>query len=443
MGADNLASVDIASLKKVLANKVSANGNYTSAYPDGWKNHTDIFTPFTSTDGKNTAIIATLAKKAVSGEYKVVFGLLRDEANGAYLPTKLTIQKSYDGINWHSIENGEILTNQSDKTVKNYELTFSDSSVVKYIRIGFDVPQKAKTYVVMDEIRIYADGIDAQPLAVISGNWKLVAPTDYLPEGYNYALVDMNNFNNFVESIAILEGDRVVDCGFSDNGDASPSLLKKDILAKYGLDNPKMHYSFVYDGVVTDLYVSPAEEEGKFYAYTTFTGELNGKNVVATTDVIVELSSETTSWLAWDFVEYIDHSLINIKLVDVSCIEVSVDGTDYKFDIKTNENRSDLTSVTYNGKSYDIKSFKYLYQYMLSVNMQGEYVAQEGDSTTPYLKIKIHSETNSPELVFYRDNSSRCHFTIDGESSYYALVEDVNAVRQNILAFVAGETVTK
>lgn len=437
----NLAAVDTSAISRVISDKVSAK-EYSS-YKDGWLKNIDVFAGFTSSDGKATYLKAALAKQPENGNYKVVFGLLRDEANGAYLPAKVTISKSYDGINWHSVENGSVATNQPDGTVAEYEISFTDATVVKYLKIGFDVPQKAQTYVVFDEIRIYADDEDAQPLDAVGGTWKLVAPSDYIAEGKNFSHLDMSNFNDFVQTFAALEGERVVACGFSDNGDAASTLLKKEILAEYGLDNPDKHFSFEYDGVVTNLYVSAPNEEGKYYAYSTFSGEVEGQDILATTDVIVELSTTTAEWLGWSFTEFLDHSLFSIYITDITQIDVTMDGEVYNFYLSLDADGGDIETVTYNETNYDVKSFKYLYQSMLSIYMQDEYIPAEGDEGEEYLRLKIHSETNSPEIVFYRDTATKCHFTVDGQGSYYALVEDVKEVREKLLTFISGEIITK
>ena len=172
---------------------------------------------------------------------------------------------------------------------------------------------------------------------------------------------------------------------------------------------------------------------------------MNGKDVVATNDVIVELSdsADGTKWLGWDFVEFLDHSLFSIYITDITEIDVTMDGKEYKFFLELDSQGGDIESVTYEGTKYDVKSFKYLYQSMLSITMQDEYVPAEGDTNQEYLRIKIHSETNSPEIVFYRDTATKCHFTVDGQGSYYALVEDVNQVREKLLKYIAGEIITK
>ncbi len=439
--AKNLSAVDTSSLTKVISDKKSADENY-SKYANDWREHLDVFGAFTSSDGKATAIDAALARSSSEGKYKVRFGLLRDEKNGAYMPNRFSIYHSVDRINWIELEDGEIIPSQSDGSIQTYELEFETDAAVKYLRIEFDVPQKANSYVVIDEIRIYADGEDAQPSEAISGTWKLVAPKEYLANGMNYAYLDMTNFNDFVQYIASLEGEKVVACGFSEDGDASPTLLDKELLAKYGLESPSKHYSFEYAGLVCDVYVSARNEEGKYYAYATYSGEANGKSVVATSDVIVELSEATCDWLGWDFVEFLDHSLFSIYLVDISDITVTFDDTEYKFLISKNDEGA-LGSVSYNGKSFDTESFKYVYQAMIGIYMQDEYVPEEGDKPEEYLRLKINTETNSPEIVFYRVSSTKCYFTINGEGSYYALVEEVNAVRDKVLAYIAGETITR
>ncbi len=437
--AANMSVKDSSAITSAICDKVSAK-EYSS-YEGGWLNNIGVFGGFTSSDGKATHMDALLTRYAQNGEYRIKFGILRDEENGACLPGNITFSKSADGVNWIAIENGTVRPEQSDKTVKEYELSFTDTERVKFIRIAFDVPQVKSSYVVFDEIRIYADGDDSQPKDSISGVWNLMSPEAYIPTGSNVTSLDMNNFNNFIQSIAAIEGERVVACGFGKDGDAS--TLNTELLAKYGLDNPEKHFSFEYQEIITDIYVSAPNGEGKYYAYSVFTGELNGERICATTDIIVELSTATAEWLEWSFTEYLDHSLLSIYIIDMTDMTLSFDGKDYKFDITLDENGGDLAKVSYNGQSMDVKSLKYIYQAILSIYMQDEYVPSENDKPEEYLRIKISTETNSPELVFYRVSASKCYFTVNGEGSYYALVEDVNLVRDVVLRYISGEIITR
>ena len=440
--ADNLAALNSSKFADCISDKKSAD-EYSS-YSDGWQKHTDVFGAFTSNNGKSTYIEAALAKKSTSGDYKVAFGLLRDEANGAYLPAKVTVTISYDGNNWHELENGTVNPTQSDKTVQNYEISFHDDKNVRFLRVSFDVPQLAKTYVVFDEIRIFIDGnVDAQPVDTINGVWKLVSPVDYIAEGRNYAHLDMSNFNTFLQSVAALQGEKVVACGFSDNGNATSSLLDKELLGKFGLAEPARHYSFEYDNILCDIYVSAPNEEGKYYAYSTYSGNIDGKDQIITTDVIVEISKETAKWLDWEFVEFLDHALISAYVSEIQDFKISFDGNEYPFLLTSDSAGANLQGVSLNGKDMDTTSFKYIYKSILSIYMQDEYVLQEGETGEEYLRLEYTTATDTTEIVFYRVSSTKCYFTVNGQGSYYALVEQAKTVREKVTEYVAGGIITK
>ncbi len=437
--APNLAAIDTTSVTKVISDKASAKSDYSS-YEGGWTKHIDVFAGFSSSDGKNTYLEAALARRMTDGNYRVKFGILRDDANGAVLPEKVILTKSYDGINWVDLEGAEIEISHADKSVYNYEFSFTDTQDVKFIRFYFDVSTVPQTYIVFDEIRIFVDGQDAQPFNVIGGQWKLIAPSEMIPEGKNYNFLDMTNFTNFVQTLAGLEGERVVACGFSDDGDANN--LNNEILAKYGLENPDKHYTFTYDGITVDLYVSKPNEDGKYYAYSVFSGDVEGEHLSATSDVICEISTETAPFLKWDMTEYLDHSLFSIYLDDITELTVTSKGVAHTFVLGTDENDS-VVSVLYNGKNHDLMSFKYFYQTLLSIYMQDKYIPEEGEEGEEYFRIKINTETNSPEIVFYRISASRCYFTVDGSGGYYVLVEDVNNAIEDLETYISGGIVTR
>lgn len=432
--ADNLASNVSSALTSVINNKKFASG-----YAASWREKGDTFAGFTSSDGKATYINAALAKYSADGNYRVEFGLLRDDNDGARLPAAVTITVSNDGYNYYEIEGGTIAPSQNDKSVSKYSVEFNYDQPVKYVRIGFDVPQTAGSYIVFDEIRIFAGAVDAQPSDSINGVWRLVRPDSFLPQGANFAYLDSNNFNNFIYSVATLEGDRVVACGISENGD--PSKLNTEKLALYGLDNPERHVSYTYEGVTTDIYVSAVNEDGNYYVYSVLSGESNGQEVSYCTDVVAEISVETAPWLDWEFTELLDHSLVSMYIYEMSEMKVSFDGDEHVFDVNLEEDNENQT-VIYNGTSLDTKSFRYLYQYLLKIYMHDEYVPAEGDSPELYLTVDIKSTTRDIKLEFYRVSASRCYFTVDGgDAKYYALVESINNFRDSVLDYVAGEEI--
>ena len=437
--ASNLAVYESSSISKTITDKAYAANDY-SAYSGGWKENTSVFGGFTSSDGKDTYIEAALARYSPEGAYSVEIGVLRDEANGAYLPKKITFAASHDGVNYTPVA-GEIVPSQGDKTLKRYTASFTSEDRIRFVRLCFDVPQVKYSYCVFDEYRVYAGGDDALPTDSTKGIWRLVSPDEYIPYGRNFAYPDINTYNDMLQSLVALSGDSVVRCGISDNGDAHK--LKTEVLAEYGLAEPDRHYAYTFDSATVDVYISLPDENGVYYAYSTVTGEFNGNVVSYTGDIIVALTESNCPWLGWDFFEILDHSLLSMYIVEIEDLTVSFGGEDYKFLLTPNSERNDIVDVAYNGKSFDVKSFKYLYQSILSVYMQDQYTPGEGEIAEEYMRIKIHSETRSPELVFYRVSSTKCYFTIDGEGRYYALVKNVNDVRDNVLKYIAGETITR
>lgn len=438
IAASNLSANDNSALSKLMSDKVYAE-DY-SKYADGWTNHADIFGGFSSSDGGATYIEAVLARNAADGKYSVSVGLLRDEAAGAYLPRELYFTVSDDGVNYKQI--GETLSPaQEDKTIKRYTLEFESENAVKYIRVCFDVPQVKYSYVVMDEIHVTAGGIDAQPSDSLSGVWRLVNPQSLIPEGRNFAYLDMTNFGNFVQSIASLKGDSVVACGIGKDGDAKE--LNTELLAKYGLDNPAKHFSFVYKGEITvDLYVSEKNENGNYYVYNTYYGVYDGKDMLITPDIICEISPSTAAWLDWDMTEYIAHPILSIYLVEISEMTFEFGGNKYDFRMGLDSDGS-LASVRHGGKEYDVLSFKYLFQDVLSVYLEDKYTPGEGELGEEYLRIEIKAKTRDISLVFYRVSASKCYFTVDGSGGYYTTVESVNTVRDDVLKYLDGQTITR
>ncbi len=442
--APNLSAKDTSAISKVIGDKKYAKSNYAS-YEGGWSANIDVFAGFSSKDKNQTYIEAAVTRKPTEGNYEVKFGLLKATSDGAYLPNKVTLTYSTDGTNWHTIENGSVSPSQEDKTIKTYSVAFKSAENIKFIRVIFDIPQTAGNFIVFDEIRIYVDGLDAQPVEAISGVWRFMSPAAYIPEGRNFVNTDITNFGTFIQSLAVLEGEKVVDCAFSKEGDASPAFLDKEKLAKYGLDTPARHYSFEYDDVVCDFYISAPTEDGIYYAYSTFTATVDGTLSIITTDVIVQLTEKNCPWLVWDFDEFLDHSLFSVFTDDCSEMNFTVTENgktdNFDFDIKKNAEGS-IEAIMLGKKSLDVQSFRYLYQTVLGVYMQDEYVPQEGELAEEWLRVDIKASTEDIQLVFYRVSNAKCYFTVNGSGGYYCLSEDVRKVITNLNTYVNGGKLT-
>lgn len=429
--------------KKTFASAGKAYVDWTDSEGDG-----KYLGGLNSSDGKSFSVSAAVTNIAADGVYECRFGLLRDTDNATYaalMPEDITIRYSTDGINYKKFSgHGLDFSSQKEDTVQQYSFSIqSDEPIVK-IELSFTMPDKIG-YLVMDEIFVYANGEDAVPNDALTGLWRLVSPSEYLPAGKNYAYLDSTNFADFINSLAALTGDSVAKVGISERGeDRSDDVIHTEMLAEFGLDKPAMHFSYLYDGYVTDLYVSAYDEENACcYVYSTITGDVygTGKDVTFCTGLIARLTTATAPWLEWDLMEYVDHTLVGMYVYEIEQMTVHFEGKEYLFEV-TAEDKT-ITSVRYGDTEMDEESFRFLYLSVVQLYMRDEYTPADGDTPVEYLRIKIKTTTDEKEYVFYRVSSSRAYYTINGSGGYYCRISDLRNVTAKLEQFVAGEKVGK
>ena len=399
-----------------------------------------------SSDANIFYVNAAVTNIASNGIYDCTFGLLLDSDNGkmpALLPDEVTVRYSTDGINFEKLtDHGLDFSDHPENKVKEYTFRIqSDKPVVK-IEIGFDMPA-VKGYLVMDEIRIMADGEDAVPNDALTGLWRLLAPSSYVQEGKNYAYLDSTNFAEFLNAISTLMGDSVAKVGISEQSkDKGDDTIHTEMLVEFGLDKPAFRIRYLFDGFLTTLYISDYDEENKcYYVYSTITGDVYGEGTEVTfcTGLVARLSKETAPWLEWDLMEYMDRSMVEMYIYEIQEITFQTEEEEYTF--RVNATGQDIHSVKWGDKSMDIESFRYVYLSVVQLNARGEYTPAEGDVPQEYMRIKIKTTTDEKEFVFYRVSSSRAYYTVNGAGKYYCRVSDLRNVALKLGQFVAGEQV--
>jgi hypothetical protein len=417
---------DIAAL---LTNKLGFTGTYTK-----WTEISSL-AGFTSSDGKTVYIEAPLALYGNKGDYTVSFGLLRDDSESAVLPKSFKAAISTDGTNYTDVDTSSVSFNQGNKELKSYSFGFHSDAPVKSVRLYFDVT--ASKYIIMDELTIKVDGMDTQPDDGVTGGWKLVGPADYIPTGRNYIYPTTEFSSDVLLYIATLTSEKVADYGITKLGD--PSTLKTEKLAKYGLDKPDKHISFEYNGVKSDIYFSKLDENGYYYFYSIISGESGGQKINICTDVIAAISAVNATWLNWDTIDYLDHSLVSMYIDSIDTLTLSFKNKDYVFTLHKGDNGK-LSKVTYEGKEVDLLSFRHMYISILSVYIHGEYGEVE-NTPTEEMKINIQSSSKNQEIIFYRVTTSKAYYTVNGEGRYYVLVDSISKIQRNVQLLIEGKEV--
>ncbi len=432
MTSSNFRTPNQTKPEDILTNKSKLTEAYTN-----WTEQPKLF-GMTSSDGKDIYLQLPLSITDPTNEYTVTFGLVRHDAYKAGTPTKVYITYSADGETYIEAELEDFDISQSDETLKYHTVKFTSEAPIMDLRLHFGI--KNETYLVMDEITVLAGKTDAQPVDGIVGGYRITRPEEYIPAGKNFVYPNSLFQSDFINSIATLSGDRVVDFGITKTfGNAEELDLEK--LAQYGLDNPEIVVSYDLYGTTTTIYISGADSEGNYYCYSVISVEEKGKVSKITTDIIAQISKDSISWLSWDLVDYLEKYILSMYIDSIDKLTLTFDGTEYPFDFYKGENEK-LEKVTYNGKEVDLPNFRQLYVSIIRVNLKGEYEEEEG-SATEMLRIKVQSPSKSPEIVFYRVTTSKAYYTIDGEGKYYVLVDEVNTIKNNVNLLISGKDIPK
>lgn len=446
--SDNIASNN-GDAVNVLKDKLSYSGS-GKTYTD-WLSEADkpYFVGLTTSDGNEFTLTAVVTNVASDGRYECRFGLLKDTDNGQYpalLPDSIGIRYSADGILYKKLSGVTFdFESQKENTVRTYSFTLESDQPVLLIELSFRMP-KTIGYLVMDELAVFANGEDAVPNDALSGVWRMVQPSSLVPAGKNFSYLDSSNFSNFIYGLCMLKGDGVERVGIStrDPSGKKDDVIDAEVLKEYGLDSPAMHFSYLFNGYTTDLYISSFDEEKQcYYAYSTIRGDVyeNGNPVTFCTGMIGRLSSETASWLRWDPLEYIDHQLFDIYVYDITEMKLNYEGKEYTFAVTADDKT--LTSVRLGDRELSERDFRYLYLSIVQLNLKNAYTLSPDEKPEEYMRIAIRSKSDFREYVFYRVSSSKAYYTINGEGSYYCLVSSLRNVMKKADLFVTGEAVDR
>ena len=157
------------------------------------------------------------------------------------------------------------------------------------------------------------------------------------------------------------------------------------------------------------------------------------------TGLVARLSKETAPWLAWDLMEYMDRSMVEMYIYEIKDLTIQIGEDEYTF--RVNATGQEINSVMWGDKSMDVESFRYMYLSVVQLNARGEYIPADGDNPEEYMRIKIKTTTDEKEFVFYRVSSSRAYYTVNGVGTYYCRVSDLRNVSAKLEQFIAGEKV--
>lgn len=220
----------------------------------------------------------------------------------------------------------------------------------------------------------------------------------------------------------------------------------KQQLADYGLDNPRIRVDLEYcdddDNELTLTMAAGKSENG--YVYIT-----NEKS-----NVIYKIK-EPTSDMSWTSITYlkIQNKLFLFPMLkSLDYIELTENGTTYKFDITATETTNDdgqtITNVstTYDGKELDSDLFSDFFQVLIGMRKDRLTTAESTPSGTPEIEIKYHyTDTSKADdvIAFYPANDSDRHYhvAVNGVTEFDTLSYYIEKLKNDIQNLLNGNDI--
>ena len=267
------------------------------------------------------------------------------------------------------------------------------------------------------------------PNAIVEN--RLVYPAKYYTNDDNYYEV--------LQNLAALTGVSTVKAGVED----------KD-LEEFGLAKPAYSIHFKYNDLNYMIMASEMQEDGSYYAYSTFNP-----------NIIAKVSAEKLGFLEEDLIYWISPQPFNRNITDISKISVSGKGTDLVFylghgiDSKGNatlvvDAQNKLTGEAINiATANHVWDFRSAYRTVLYTNIEEEVpltaeekAALTADKENLILTFEFTLKNGEVEtLQFWQYSTRRTLLTINGKGDYYVYLDRANKILSDFGMVWRGEVV--
>jgi len=254
--------------------------------------------------------------------------------------------------------------------------------------------------------------------------------------GYVVTSPSMRIAQNAEYVLAIFKSGLSVDGAYA--FDVSDKALKK-----FGLDKPdftatleilgkKMTYKFKLQ---KDGNCAVIADGAKVISKVSATTDLSGEGKVLLSSLLeFSVTDFYASWI----------SLYNIA--DISDFKVNVEGKDYNFAIKANEDEEaeDNYIIKLNGKKIDCQSFQYLYQWFITMNCSDFNVDDLDSDPDMTVKFSFNKKNYKDSVIeFRRSGATRYQYTVDGINMGKTTSAEINKFVKYLKKVAAGEIISE
>jgi len=265
-------------------------------------------------------------------------------------------------------------------------------------------------------------------------NYEMVYPI-----GYNVS----TKYDTVLQSFQTLQATKTLEVGKSYNDEEKTSVdIPDEVLEKYNLKTPKYEVFFEYKGVKNSFVISEKNENGTYYVYSLLYNH------------ICEIDEESVGFLEWDLIEFVEKSLFQYNLTDVSIIKLKTkdfEETFLLYNLDTGKETAAGTVIDIevkrksNGENIsDVTNFRNYFYILLTTQFIAEADVTSTEGLENYATVEIITRQGKKiEYGFYPYATRRCLLTIDGKGEFYVLKSSVDKLISDAKKVINGETVNR
>ncbi|MBR6682601.1 MAG: DUF4340 domain-containing protein, partial [Clostridia bacterium] len=259
------------------------------------------------------------------------------------------------------------------------------------------------------------------------------------PLGYNVS----TKYDTVLQSFQTLQATKTLEVGKSYNDEEKTSVdIPDEVLEKYNLKTPKYEVFFEYKGVKNSFVISEKNENGTYYVYSLLYNH------------ICEIDEESVGFLEWDLIEFVEKSLFQYNITDVSSIKLKTkdfEETFLLYNLDTGKETAAGTVIDIevkrksNGENIsDVTNFRNYFYILLTTQFIAEADVTSTEGLENYATVEIITRQGKKiEYGFYPYATRRCLLTIDGKGEFYVLKSSVDKLISDAKKVINGETVNR
>ena len=248
--------------------------------------------------------------------------------------------------------------------------------------------------------------------------FEMIRPENYTPNSDNISII-LKKFCNFAGTKTLVIGQ------------IGKEPISDEILAKYGLAEPKYYIYANYDDVNNFIRVSDKNENGTYYAYSELF------------NLVAEVDPSMVDFLEWDFIKFVNDRVFQRMINYIDTIRVQADGVDETFKLTGENKELSVELVNHAGRKLGadgVTNFRNLYYKMQGITAEG--YAEDTSKADKAMTLTVTTRIGNEYVYeFYNYSSRRCFCTLNGDGEFYCLRDQIEMIIADTQRVINGETV--